>query len=109
MFLLSRAPQKSMIHSVHKLLSLYTLFSFSTARASHHIPSLSVPLVTSSIRFVHQNPKQSHSSGDERYSIALLPNMNTRKFQNSIASLIHQPCSISASVSFPLRFSYVGL
>lgn len=109
MFLHSCALRRNAVHSIRTVFSLYALFSLSISRARHPAPSLPVPIYTSTIRFMHQKSVQNQSTGDESYSAILLPNLSIHKFQNVVSSLIQHPCSIPASVAFPVSSECIGV
>ena len=109
MFLHSCVPRRNAVHSIRTVFSLYASLSLSISRARYCVPSLPAPIYTSTIRFVHQKPVQSHPTGHESYSTILLPNISIHKFQNAVSSLIQHPCSIPAPVVFPLSSECIGL
>ena len=109
MFLHSCALRRNTVHFIRTAFSLYASFSLSISRARQPAPSIPVPIYTSTIRFMHQKSVQNHPTGDESYSAILLPNVSIHKFQNAVSSLIQHPCSIPASVAFPVSSESIGI
>ena len=98
MFRLFSVPRKSATHFMRTLSSLYVPLLFSMFRTIHRFPSLPVSFYNDPIRCIHQHSRKPLSSGNERYSVALLPSTSIHKFQNTVTSLIQDPSPIPAAV-----------